>query len=346
MLAVSPAKASRTPGPDLTGLALTSRYGRPNLAKATMDDPHLTQPLAGFHGERPPAPEWFERALDCPPARSIVSVEGVGIETLLWEPRETPTKTPLLLLHGSGAHADWWSFIAPFLAKERRVAAFSWSGMGGSDWRTSYSRALFQSEAIAVAEATGLFEGGPAILVGHSFGARMALNLTVANPEKFLAAIAVDPPVFRPARQRPAGPADRTFKPHRVYESFADAMARFRFAPPQPCANLYIADHIARIGLRETADGEGWTWRFDSFLWRDVKREDVEAVLRALRRPVAVIRGAVSKLMHAEDAAYMMSLLPRGSPYFEIPEADHHVMVDQPLAFVAGLEGLLSNWPK
>jgi pimeloyl-ACP methyl ester carboxylesterase len=310
-----------------------------------MDDPHLSQPLAAFNGERPPAPEWFARALDRAPARRFVNAEGAAIETLLWEPRETPTKAPLLLLHGSGAHADWWSFVAPYLAKQQRVVAFSWSGMGRSDWRKSYSRTLFQSEAIAVAEATGLFADDRPILVGHSFGARMALNLTVSHPEKFLGVVAVDPPVFRPARQKPAGPGDRTFKPHRVYATLADAMARFRFAPPQPCANLYIADHIARIGLQETPDG-GWTWRFDPFLWRDMVREDVEAVLRALTRPVAVIRGAVSKLMHAEDAAYMMSLLPPRSPYFEIPEADHHVMVDQPLAFVAGLDGLLSNWPK
>jgi pimeloyl-ACP methyl ester carboxylesterase len=42
----------------------------------------------------------------------------------------------------------------------------------------------------------------------------------------------------------------------------------------------------------------------------------------------------------------MMSLLPPGSPYFEIPEADHHVMADQPLAFIAAIEALLTSWPK
>jgi pimeloyl-ACP methyl ester carboxylesterase len=61
---------------------------------------------------------------------------------------------------------------------------------------------------------------------------------------------------------------------------------------------------------------------------------------------VALIRGGASKLMRAEDAAYMTSLLAPDAPYLEIPEADHHVMVDQPLAFVAGLEGLLAGWPK
>jgi len=310
-----------------------------------MDDPHLTQPLAPFRGERPEAPAWFTRALLHAPERGFVTVEGARIETLTWEPPATPSEPALLLLHGSGAHADWWSFIAPFLASRRRVVAFSWSGMGGSDWRASYSRELFQREAIEVARATRLFEGGPPILVGHSFGGRLAVSLTAAHGDQFRAAVIVDPPVFAPDRPRSGGRGDREFKPHRVYPTFAAAMARFRFAPMQPCANLFIADHVARLGLRELPEGEGWTWRFDSFLWRHVRREDPAPVFRAASRPVALIRGGVSKLMRAEDAAYAMSLLAPGSPYFEIPEADHHVMVDQPLAFVAGLDGLLARWP-
>ncbi len=313
-----------------------------------MHDPHLTQPLASFQGERPEAPEWFTRVLRHGPERGFVAVEGARIETLTWEPAQARTKPGLLLLHGSGAHADWWSFIAPFLARGRRVVALSWSGMGGSDWRPRYSRELFQREAIEVAEATGLNESGPPILVGHSFGGRMALTLTAAHGEKFLAAVIVDPPVFAPDRQRQGGRGDREFKPHRVYPTFAAAMARFRFAPVQPCANLFIADHIARLGLRQILppEGDGWTWRFDSFLWRDIEREDPAPLLRAVKRPVAVIRGGASKLARAEDAAYAMSLLAPGSPYFESPEADHHVMVDQPLALVAGLEGLLAGWPR
>ena len=41
----------------------------------------------------------------------------------------------------------------------------------------------------------------------------------------------------------------------------------------------------------------------------------------------------------------MTSLLAPDAPYLEVPEADHHLMVDRPLAFVAGLEGLLAGWP-
>ncbi len=80
----------------------------------------------------PDAPAWFKRALARLPERTFVEVDGARIETLIWGERGRPG---LLLLHGNGAHADWYSFIAPFLARMHRVVTLSWSGMGGSDWR-------------------------------------------------------------------------------------------------------------------------------------------------------------------------------------------------------------------
>src|SRR5580658_4256675 len=75
-------------------------------------------PLAAFRGQMPPAPAWFERAVAKEPERSFVEVEAARVETLAWGERGKPG---LVFLHGGAAHADWWSFIAPFFARERRV---------------------------------------------------------------------------------------------------------------------------------------------------------------------------------------------------------------------------------
>ena len=58
------------------------------------------------------------------------------------------------------------------------------------------------------------------------------------------------------------------------------------------------------------------------------------------------MRGGLSELMRHEDAAYTLSLMPSGTPLIEVPEAYHHVMIDQPLAFVAALKGLLAGWER
>jgi pimeloyl-ACP methyl ester carboxylesterase len=41
----------------------------------------------------------------------------------------------------------------------------------------------------------------------------------------------------------------------------------------------------------------------------------------------------------------MLGLMPKDMPKVVIPDADHHVMLDQPLAFVAAIRALLEVWP-
>jgi pimeloyl-ACP methyl ester carboxylesterase len=40
----------------------------------------------------------------------------------------------------------------------------------------------------------------------------------------------------------------------------------------------------------------------------------------------------------------MYELLERNAPVVEIPEAHHHVLLDQPLAFVTAMRALLADW--
>jgi pimeloyl-ACP methyl ester carboxylesterase len=42
----------------------------------------------------------------------------------------------------------------------------------------------------------------------------------------------------------------------------------------------------------------------------------------------------------------VLQVAPKETPKIEIPDDEHHVMIDQPLAFVAALRGLLAGWPR
>jgi pimeloyl-ACP methyl ester carboxylesterase len=316
-----------------------------------MDDSQIQTPLAPFMGEVPEAPAWFTRALGQIPQRSFVNVEGAPVETLVWGEAGRPG---LLFLHGYGAHADWYSFIAPFFAARYRVVALSWSGMGASAWRETYAVEQLGREALAVAAATGLFEAPtPPVVVGHSFGGRITIGLAADHGEKFAAAIVVDPPVLAPEnrkeKSRKEKPPPRVPQAHHVYPTLTAALARFRLLPAQPCDNFFILDHIARRSLREVpaaaGEGPGWTWRFDPALWFHLNHRNPMTLLRAARCPLALVRGSRSRVMQREDAAYMMAALPDGAPHVEVPEAGHHVMLDQPLAFVAAIEALLATRP-
>lgn len=307
------------------------------------DADNLRAPLAHLEGAKPPAPSWFEAALAQAPDRRFVEVQGARIESLSWGDRGKPG---LLFLHGNGAHADWWSFIAPFFAADYRVAALSWSGMGASDHRSRYSLDLFIAEAFGVAEAEGLFESSKKpLFVGHSFGGFPLMACAAREGGRLGGAVMVDTPVRHPdeesprRRGRPSSPP----RPHRIYPTIEEALARFRFAPEQACANLFIADHIARSSLQ--AVGDGWTWKFDPFLWSGFELGDTRTLLDEMNAPFSLIWGDRSMLMPPELTRQMVGAMPRGAPAIVIPDAAHHVMIDQPLAFVAALRALFAVWP-
>lgn len=314
------------------------------------EDPNVRAPIAHLHGERPPAPLWFERAIESRPERGFVEVQGARIETLSWGDRGAPG---LLFLHGNGAHADWWSFIAPFFAETYRCTAISWSGMGRSDWREVYSFDLFVQEMLAGAQAGGLFESAvKPVVIAHSFGGGVAAHAAATVGDRFAASIILDAGVRPPEHRWKGPPTSRA--PTRVYATLEEALGRFRLAPAQPCENLFILDYIARESLRpapldpEAPEGEtGWTWRFDPHIWTKIQRGDrldQVAELQAAKCPLAHVYGERSQIMPQHTVDYTKAHAPPGTPVFAIPDAEHHVMLDQPLAVVACLRGLIEGW--
>ena len=66
--------------------------------------------------------------------------------------------------------------------------------------------------------------------------------------------------------------------------------------------------------------------------------------MQAVGCRAALIFGEKSALVSRETASYMSSLMGPRAPVVEVPEARHHVMLDQPLGFVAALRMLLDSW--
>lgn len=293
-------------------------------------------PLAALGGVCPDAPAWFAHACAQAPVRSRVDVGGTGIEMLVWGKAGRPG---LLLLHGGMAHADWYAHIAPFFADRYRVAAPSWSGMGGSDWREAYSMDLYVDEAMACAEAAGLFAAGPPVFVGHSMGAAPTVFAAARHGERLAGAVVLDsgvaPPEVQHYRRRvlPGG---------KTYATLEAALTRFRFMPEQPVENLFIADTIARASLKPV-DG-GWGWRFDPGFFAKMQPWDSWGALALPRCALAFVYGEHSRVASPAILKAQRTHAPAGTPFIRIPDSHHHLMVDQPLALVTALEALLAQW--
>ncbi len=308
-------------------------------------DQRCRAPLAEFHGRVPEAPVWFDRNIAQAPERSLTAVEDVGIETLVWGERGRPG---LLLAHGGWANADWWPHIAPLLSKGRRVAAMSFSGNGGSQWRDRYSVAQCAREMVAVARAAGLYEAGPPIFAAHSFGSRPLLNVAADETLAFEGAAPRAAIIIDSAVSPPGAPVfEPPLRAKVVYPDLASALARFRLMPPQDCDNPFILDYIARrslIPVKTEQGDEGWSWRFDPHLFDRLDgaaRADTDAALRAARLPLAFLCGDRSAVARPDNLAYSRSIAPEGTLFASVPNAAHHLFLDQPLAFVDRLNELL-----
>ena len=175
----------------------------PDTVREMFDLAPTQGPLSALHGEHPAAPQWFTDTVAMIPQSSFVEVEGARIHYLRWGDKARPG---LLLVHGNAAHAYWWSFIAPFLARDYNVAAMDLSGMGDSRMaRPTYAMEIFAREQLAVCEDAGMFvQAEPPIIVAHSFGGFVTMLTGALYGDRLAGTVIVDLPVNPPGR--PGGP--------------------------------------------------------------------------------------------------------------------------------------------
>jgi pimeloyl-ACP methyl ester carboxylesterase len=281
-------------------------------------------------------PAWFTRAIDAPYREHWIPVEGTDIHYLDWGAAGRPG---LVFVHGGAAHAHWWSFLAPMFTPEWHAVAVDLSGHGDSGTRADYRHNLWAEEVLAVARAARF--PGPPVVVGHSLGGGIALELASAHGDRLAGAVVVDTPVRRPDPESREGATGRAFRVPGIYPDRATALHHFRLVPDQPCRNEFIIDHIAKLSLHEI--DAGWTWKFDAHLF-DQALIPLRDQLTSVRCRIALFRGEYSTIVPEDTASYMYDLIGRNAPFVSIPEAHHHLILDQPLAFVAALRTLLADW--
>jgi pimeloyl-ACP methyl ester carboxylesterase len=282
-------------------------------------------------------PEWFSKAIAVAPSEHVVEVAGCPIHYLRWGNAGDPG---LVLVHGGAAHAHWWSFLAPLLTTGYSVVALDLSGHGDSGQREVYPVRSWAQEVMEVARDANFVT--PPILVGHSMGGLVSIVAAALHGDDLAGAIIVDAPVRRPDPESQEGRTGRSFRNPKTYPDVATALQHFRLVPPQPCENQFILDFIAERSLRPVATG--YTWKFDPRVFTLARAESMHEHLASVRCRVALIRGESSLVVPRETGEYMYQLLRRNAPQVEIPEAHHHLILDQPLAFIAALRALLADW--
>ncbi len=278
-------------------------------------------------------PDWFLRAVAQPALSRFALFEGARIHYRCWNEQDAG-KPGLLLVHGYRGHSRWWDFIAPFFTDSFRVLAMDLSGMGESDYRPAYALGQHSAEIGAVIAHAGLEQP---VVAAHSYGGSRLLRLCAEDSHGVGHAIVLDSYVNFPATD-----TLRHFEHsgRRVpYPDYATARGRFRLLPDQ-YAEPWLLEHIAHHSLKQVEGG--WTWKFDAALPHGTPELDGPALLGRIKVPVSYVCGERSAIVDGARARRTAQLLPGGRGPVVVPQAGHHLMLDQPLALVAALRGLLA----
>lgn len=121
--------------------------------------------------------------------------------------------TPLLLLHGLASSCRIWDWTAPVLAERFRVIAADQRGHGLSDKPGEYGFDVVAGDALQLIEMIGLERP---VVVGHSWGASVALHLAVSRPAFLRGVVLVDGAFVDFAAHRTWDEAEREMRPPEV----------------------------------------------------------------------------------------------------------------------------------
>jgi len=280
-----------------------------------------------------------------PSSRRIPASDGLSLHVLLW----SQEGVPFVMLHGFGNEAHIFDDFAPQLAPHYRTLAIDLRGHGESDHdregRYGYDSHVRDLEAITTALGIERL-----VLLGHSFGSRVATLFAAAHPECLAGLVIVDAgPELDPrgttriqmevaGRTTDGAGGDGSFANRAEYEQL--------LAHNYPAATPAAIQRMARYELRAREDGRfvrkldpgfhagrgGLTQEEAAQQERETTRRLWEALAK-IACPSLVVRGAASDVLAADVADRMVEEVLANGQLAVVPQSGHSVMTDNPEGF-------------
>lgn len=274
-----------------------------------------------------------------PPGRTRrLSIDGLGLAVLDYGRPGGPAGPPMLLLHGGMAHARWWDFVAPLLAAEAHPWALDRRGHGDSDW-TVPERYDWERHLRDIEEACAMLDPGPWVVVGHSQGGILAVDVLDRGRLPAAGLVLLDVPLHLATTSMRRTGESLAKIPQMRWPSLEQAVRAFRPFPGDHRIPPGRLEYIARNSFKPSGDG-GWVSKFH---WKSFRRASPDAPaphvdfpdrLRRVAVPTLCVRAGESTILPPGDLADMAGRIPDARA-LEIPATSHQLHVEQPEA-VAG----------
>jgi len=229
----------------------------------------------------------------------------------------------IVLIHSIGGDRSDWDPIAPALAKHHRLLLVDLPGHGRSappDKATVTAAARALGQVMAKNKVTG------ALLVGHSYGALVALETAAADPKAASAVVTIDAATYTPADSAQISDMDELLRQR--YTAFLRAI--FERMSTDPVQSDTLIAHAMRV------KPEVLTAYF-----RDVWHEDLRPRLKTMKTPVhAILTGMLWPPAESWTSARARLGYAGAGPVqgYRIQDSAHYVMLDEPDSLVATIE--------
>lgn len=254
-----------------------------------------------------------------------IRVHRVDTGRIVLNVREVGRGPLAIFLHGITSNAAVWDPIMLALSGDFRCIGVDQRGHGLSDKPAAGYAARDLAEDVLALIRT--LKDGPAVIVGHSLGARNAVVAATIDPQLVKSVVAVDftpfieTEVLDTLAARVNG-GDRLFKSRADIETYLQD--RYQKMPAGAVRQRAMtAFREVEGGLRPLADPNAMA------LTAQGLREDLEPAFKALTRPTLIVRGAESKLV-SEAALEKTRKLRPDLPVIVVENTDHYVTEEAP----------------
>ncbi|MGA9839657.1 MAG: alpha/beta hydrolase [Thermoplasmata archaeon] len=270
------------------------------------------------------------RTLDVPGGKLGYEVGGQG--------------QPIILLHEGIADRRMWNREFPLLAREHRAVRYDVRGYGGSSPATSEYSAV--RDLVALLDHLDLARP---LVVGPSMGGRIALDLTLAFPERVGALLLIAPGYSGMDYDHVPGGKSTFERDEMLSKAAAEAWASGKLEEATEYLRQLWASALTgsaldlfRTMVRENPKEifEERSGRFDT-----PEGEPAAARLKEIRVPTRILVGDRDNPAMPHCANFLARGIA-GAQVQLVPGADHLLNLSRPDAFDAALVGLLDSLPR
>lgn len=231
----------------------------------------------------------------------------------------------VVIVHGLlGSITSWYFAVAPVLAAENRVLMYDLRGHGLSEFsKSGYGMRSMAGDLAAVVDSHT--DGTPLALVGHSYGAVIALRYALDHPDRVRRLVMVEPPL--PVISATWIEGFRNRSSEGVMSSLpllVQAALKARVKRP-----LKVGAKMVRLSTQSTIQ--------DDML---AEPDIADAELATLQCPVLLCCGTRSNDVFRETSARLLQVIP--NVRLQMIEGDHYLPEDSPRPLAQAIREFLA----